>query len=1055
MSDNSIHTVVRGECLESIAEQYGFFWQSLWYLPGNSELNKLRRNPNILKAGDEVVIPPTRQKVESCLTDAVHQFKRRGVPSRFSVRLLSGGEARNSLRFTCDINGRITEGTTGADGGISIAIPPNACKGILLVSDGDQVEEYELTFGELDPVSEISGVQQRLKNLGYECEASGQLDQTTKNALAAFRLAHKLSESDEVDHHNAVCPRSGSRELKRVMTKPIAPLVLQGESPTLYKVTPEEQSSGGKAYTTPRLEIAGCKNRAGEGAFTADSALKVFVTECVYPGGNDEAIVDKWVYVTHGNQILAEANAISPDEWLVNYDVDPNAQPDDRPMKAKTKGFFQLPRIRPQIYGFFLSPVRLAPSGFSALLKHLKGRDSAIVTRPFSSAIGTVAVPDPWRWARDAHRLYYQPSLDHYQSWVFDPDNSAKLFIAGVLKGWMENGDPGNVGEKLKAGQPTDFIWAYQIEELVRRQAAEVAMAYVANCVQAPEHRIIELSAEEAGDDYSFAYLCHQFAAITARLAQCKPGQQLALDIVKDQDRLSAKHLFTDRRPRNFDFPEGRYAWLAALATFEQLAQPALNQAMQAAKGELGLRELTRKYLLRLGISTYLGEPIMAHTSLSPAWRKQYQGLTPKIRETLKRRVLVAGEELQKDLAQATTLLTAVPPKLERVHRAMESSLKWLTISVGTIVESLNLYIAIAELHKCKEGEKPDKIWSVVGASADAARQLFDVAELLVFKRVGKTLGKVAARRLELAAGFLGGPLGMISGACDMQDFLNKVQEDTSHRDYGQAGGHGIAAVGAGMVAIGGGMALAWAASAQFMGTSIAGGPPGMLIGAIGSVLIISGCVIAAWLTDSHFQEFAKFCCFRMDGSVDGVRFPWASGTIGYDNPVREAQVLRNLLSNFVVERLDGFIDNNTYLKIRPAYMPNGAQFDFWYSLKSNSADGAQLAERQFSVALDDGLKVVGADNAQIWIDQSQVECDSNKVVKSFVIVIPPAGYINGTHYFTTDQVKMALDLDGTGNECTPFEGYLLSLPPDSHSREYSSLDKSQWVDEHGRPVEL
>jgi peptidoglycan hydrolase-like protein with peptidoglycan-binding domain len=55
-------------------------------------------------------------------------------------------------------------------------------------------------LGGLDPVDTISGVQERLKSLGfYTGEASGQMDDMTKAGIAAFQASKNLSGDGAVD----------------------------------------------------------------------------------------------------------------------------------------------------------------------------------------------------------------------------------------------------------------------------------------------------------------------------------------------------------------------------------------------------------------------------------------------------------------------------------------------------------------------------------------------------------------------------------------------------------------------------------------------------------------------------------------------------------------------------------------------------------------------------------------------------------------------------------------------------------------------------------------
>jgi hypothetical protein len=185
--------------MSSIASQFGFFWQTLWNLPENADLKNKRKNPNILMEGDRIVIPPIRVKQESRGTDGCHNFKRLGASSNFRMCLLSDGEPRVSVDYTCDIDGHLVNGQTDSDGVLNIPIPPGARSGMLRLLGGKVVEEYRLNFGELDPIDEVSGVQQRLNNLGYDCAITGELDEQTKDAMSSFRAEKNLPESDAID----------------------------------------------------------------------------------------------------------------------------------------------------------------------------------------------------------------------------------------------------------------------------------------------------------------------------------------------------------------------------------------------------------------------------------------------------------------------------------------------------------------------------------------------------------------------------------------------------------------------------------------------------------------------------------------------------------------------------------------------------------------------------------------------------------------------------------------------------------------------------------------
>ena len=42
------HEVKQGDCMASIADEYGFFWKTIWHLAENSELRRKRTDPYVL-----------------------------------------------------------------------------------------------------------------------------------------------------------------------------------------------------------------------------------------------------------------------------------------------------------------------------------------------------------------------------------------------------------------------------------------------------------------------------------------------------------------------------------------------------------------------------------------------------------------------------------------------------------------------------------------------------------------------------------------------------------------------------------------------------------------------------------------------------------------------------------------------------------------------------------------------------------------------------------------------------------------------------------------------
>jgi hypothetical protein len=195
------YEVQQGDCIESIAFEHGHFWETIWNHPDNQQLKSLRRDPNVLLAGDKVFVPDLRPKDESGATEQRHSFKRKGVPSKLRIVLKDeNDQPRADVPYTLEIDGQLFSGQTDGQGGLQHRIPPDAKQGKLTIGTGDEAEEHELQLGHIDPITEVSGVQARLNNLGFDSGAiDGELGPQTKDAIRAFQAEYGLPVTGEPD----------------------------------------------------------------------------------------------------------------------------------------------------------------------------------------------------------------------------------------------------------------------------------------------------------------------------------------------------------------------------------------------------------------------------------------------------------------------------------------------------------------------------------------------------------------------------------------------------------------------------------------------------------------------------------------------------------------------------------------------------------------------------------------------------------------------------------------------------------------------------------------
>jgi hypothetical protein len=194
------YVVRQGDCISSIAREHGHFWETIWDDGGNSELRGARRNPNVLLPGDRVTIPEKQRKDEPIAAEQRHRFVRRGEPTMFWLRVLENDQPRANQQYSVDVDGQEFTGTSDADGNVQFPLSANAGEGRLRIGSGEDVREYRLRFRHLDPVADVSGVQQRLNNLNFDCGAeSGELGPRTRSALRRFQEKQNLSQTGEPD----------------------------------------------------------------------------------------------------------------------------------------------------------------------------------------------------------------------------------------------------------------------------------------------------------------------------------------------------------------------------------------------------------------------------------------------------------------------------------------------------------------------------------------------------------------------------------------------------------------------------------------------------------------------------------------------------------------------------------------------------------------------------------------------------------------------------------------------------------------------------------------
>jgi N-acetylmuramoyl-L-alanine amidase len=192
------YEVQPGDCLSSIAFEHGFFWKTLWNLGDNAELKRVRKNPDILLPGDQLTVPPIRVKKITGGTNKRHRLQLKGVPAKLRLRFLESGEPLDDEPYVLRIDGEERSGTLDEQGRLEECILPNAR--IAEIRLGDSDEWIQIPLGTVDPIDEISGVQCRLRNLGFSPgPIDGIFGAKTSAAIRHFQKANDLELTGEPD----------------------------------------------------------------------------------------------------------------------------------------------------------------------------------------------------------------------------------------------------------------------------------------------------------------------------------------------------------------------------------------------------------------------------------------------------------------------------------------------------------------------------------------------------------------------------------------------------------------------------------------------------------------------------------------------------------------------------------------------------------------------------------------------------------------------------------------------------------------------------------------
>lgn len=194
------HAVVQGDSVASLAELYGLAPEKIWDDPENKALRELRVDGNILFPGDVIFIPDKEPRLEKCETTKLHMFQLLNTPSVLRLQIYDVHKPRANQDYTISLDTapQPKAGKTDDKGILRENVNPASKTGTIFI--GPDQQEIQIFIGHLNPLKELSGVQQRLGNLGFPSgppatEETGDL----KSAIARFQKEHGKDPTGKLD----------------------------------------------------------------------------------------------------------------------------------------------------------------------------------------------------------------------------------------------------------------------------------------------------------------------------------------------------------------------------------------------------------------------------------------------------------------------------------------------------------------------------------------------------------------------------------------------------------------------------------------------------------------------------------------------------------------------------------------------------------------------------------------------------------------------------------------------------------------------------------------
>jgi hypothetical protein len=191
------YVVRRGDHLLKIALQMGFDADTVWQDPKNADLRKSRPSMNVLCVGDVLYVPQTPQREWMPVkVGSANPYVAKVPTVQVAVKFAFEGKPLSSETCTIRELPELGTLTTTSNGTLKFEVPV-ALEAVTVEFSALGLDQA-LLIGHLDPVSELTGIYQRLSNLGFvhdDPSTVGTLDeQFLRDPLSDFQADQGLAD---------------------------------------------------------------------------------------------------------------------------------------------------------------------------------------------------------------------------------------------------------------------------------------------------------------------------------------------------------------------------------------------------------------------------------------------------------------------------------------------------------------------------------------------------------------------------------------------------------------------------------------------------------------------------------------------------------------------------------------------------------------------------------------------------------------------------------------------------------------------------------------------